>query len=325
MVGHASDESESKADMSSSGSKDEASGNENSPKEKQQQQDGNGDEEEQQQQTPSAVGFWDPSLKAVRNEAFTKWTITTAFLMAFIIACLSLYWGVFTHVEDNLTSLHIMVADFDAQVAPYNQSGVTPMVGPTIQQLAAQQVQSPRPSLGYVNLGAAHFNYDPIQVRRAVYDFKAWGAIIINPNATALLYDAVQYGNTSYDPLGAGQLVYVQARDSTNWDTYIYPQISTLLTEATSMVGQQWTQMVMQNATSNQTLLQNLANVPQALSPAIGFSQYNLRPFYPATTTPTVSIGLIYLIIISFFSFSFYLPIHFKVRPLHHPPHPTTH
>lgn len=29
---------------------------------------------------------------------------------------------------------------------------------------------------------------------------------------------------------------------------------------------------------------------------------------------PSVSIGLIYLIIISFFSFAFYLPIHFKVR-----------
>jgi hypothetical protein len=79
------------------------------------------------------------------------------------------------------------------------------------------------------------------------------------------------------------------------------------------MVGQTWARQIMQQATSNQTLLENMAQAPSALSPAIGFSMFNLRPFYPYVSIPAVSIGLIYLIIISFFSFSFYLPIHFKV------------
>ena len=85
------------------------------------------------------------------------------------------------------------------------------------------------------------------------------------------------------------------------------------------MVGEMWTRQVLQNATTNQTLLNNIAQVPQALSPAIGFSMFNLRPFYPYVTIPAVSIGLIYLIILAFFSFSFYLPIHFKVSLLHNP------
>jgi hypothetical protein len=60
--------------------------------------------------------------------------------------------------------------------------------------------------------------------------------------------------------------------------------------------------------------------VPQAINPAIGFSQYNLRPFFPYTSIPAVSIGLIYLIIVSFFSFSFYLPIHMQyLNPKGHP------
>ena len=75
--------------------------------------------------------------------------------------------------------------------------------------------------------------------------------------------------------------------------------------------------MVMQNATTDNTLIRNAALAPQALSPAIGFSMFNLRPFYPYQVIPSVSIGLIYLIIISFFSFAFYLPIHFKVRILY--------
>ncbi|KAK3724821.1 hypothetical protein LTR37_000869 [Vermiconidia calcicola] len=282
---------------------------------------GGSDDEEQQQGTPAPVGFWHPSLKHVRHEAFLKWTITTALLMAFILGCLSLYWGVFTHVESNIRALHIMVADFDGQVAPYNTSGETPIVGPAIRRLAQQMADSVTPNLGYRNYDAAHFDYDPIQVRQDVYDFKAWGAIIVNANATSMLYSAIRNGNTSYDPLGACQLVFVQARDQTNWDSYIYPLISPFMTEAISMVGEQWTQAVMQNATNDASLVRNAANVPQALSPAIGFSQFNLRPFYPYTMTPAISVGLIYLIIISFFSFAFYLPIHFKyLKPEGHPP-----
>lgn len=259
------------------------------------------------------VGFWHPSLKHVRREAASKWILTTTILMAFILGVLSIYWGALYRAEENLSSLVIYVIDFDGQAAPYNTSGIQPVVGPAIVQLAQQIVNSGMPHLGYGSLPAANFNYDPIQVRQAVYDWDAWAAIIINPNATAMLYSAVQNGNASYDPMGACQLIYQDSRDDTNWFDFIYPQIVPFMTEATSMVGQEWTRMVMQNATTNNALVQNLARVPQALSPAIGFSMYNLRPFYPYQAIPAVSIGLIYLIIVSFFSFSFYLPIHFKV------------
>lgn len=261
----------------------------------------------------TSVGFFHPSLKHVRREAMAKWTLTTATLMFFILGILSIYWGALFKAEQNLSKLVIYVIDFDGQSAPYNTNGIQPFVGPTIVQLAQQKVNSGMPHLGYESLPAANFGYDPIGVRQAVYDNEAWAAIIINPNATAMLYSAVQNGNVSYDPMGACQLVYQDSRDDTAWFDFIYPEISPLMTEATSMVGRQWASMVMQNATNDDTLVRNLANVPQALSPAIGFSQYNLRPFYPFTAIPAVSIGLIYLIIVSFFSFSFYLPIHMKV------------
>lgn len=233
--------------------------------------------------------------------------------MTFILGVLSIYWAVLYHVEENLSSLVVYIVDFDGQVAPYNASGIQPIVGPTIVQMGMQLADSPVPNLGYGSMPPSAFNYDPIQVRQAVYDQKAWAAIIINPNATAMLYSAVQNGNVSYDPLGACQLVYTEARDDTNWYDFISPALSQYQTQATTMVGEQWTRMVLQNATTDPVLLRNVARVPQALSPAIGFSQFNLRPFYPTQAIPAVSIGLIYLIILSFFSFSFYLPIHFKV------------
>jgi hypothetical protein len=215
----------------------------------------------------------------------------------------------------------VYVVDFDGQGAPYNTSGIKPFVGPIITGLARTQVASGTPTVGWGPLSGSDFNYDPIAVRQAVYDWHAWAAIIIMPNATQQLYSAVQNGNTSYDPMGACQLIYQDSRDDTNWFDFLAPIITQFQTQATSMVGEQWAKMVLQNATNDQALLRNIISVPQAISPAIGFSEYNLRPFYPYTAIPATTIGLIYLIIISFFSFAFYLPIWIKLlNPKEHAP-----
>ncbi|KAH7130475.1 hypothetical protein B0J11DRAFT_602818 [Dendryphion nanum] len=264
------------------------------------------------------VGFWHPSIRQVRNRAFVKWTITTAILMAFILAVLSIYWGVFFKVEDRLTHLSVFVVDFDG-IAP-DDSGNAPFVGPMITRLVQETLNSGQPTLGYSSRPPSEFGNDPLRVRQAVYDFNAWAAIVINPNATAMLYSAIATGNMSYDPMGACQLIYQDSRDETNWFDFILPLISTLIRQAQSTVGTEWARMVLRNA-SDPTTLANMQAVPQALNPAIGFSEYNLRPFFPYTGIPAVSIGLIYLIIISFFSFSFYLPIHMQfINPKGHPP-----
>ncbi|KAJ9644709.1 hypothetical protein H2199_003672 [Coniosporium tulheliwenetii] len=255
--------------------------------------------------SPQSVGFWDHRLKEVRHTAFKKWILTN--------------WGVFFHAEQNLSSFVVYIVDFDGQT-PYDTTPIPPLVGPTISQLSNQMVSSGRPTLGFLNVPPSNFSNDPIQVRQAIYNWDAWVAVIINPNATAMLYPAITTGNTSYDPLGACQLVYQTGRDDTTYHSFILPIINMLTREATSMVEQMWAGMVLQNAT-DPVILAGMQAAPQAISPAIGFSEFNLRPLYPYTATAATTIGLIYLIIISFFSFSFYLPIHMQyLKPEGHPP-----
>lgn len=125
-------------------------------------------------------------------------------------------------------------------------------------------------------------------------------------------------GNTSYDPLGACQVVWVEARDHDTYSSYIIPLLNKLQTEITFSFGSMWAEMVLKDSN---IATENLQRAPQALNPAIGFSKYSLRPFAPAVLIPAVSVGLIYLIIISFFSFAFFLPIHLRfITPDGHPP-----
>lgn len=108
--------------------------------------------------------------------------------------------------------------DFDGQVEPY--TSITPIIGPAAVTAALGHQNSNFPTLTYQNISPAAFDYDVMRVRAAVYDEQAWAALIINPNATALATQAIQQGNTSYDPAGAFQLIIVSAREDATIYSY---------------------------------------------------------------------------------------------------------
>ncbi|KKA19586.1 hypothetical protein T310_6443 [Rasamsonia emersonii CBS 393.64] len=117
-------------------------------------------------------------------------------LAVFILSVLSLYWGVLFGVEQNLPSLTTWIVDFDGKVAPYNTT--TPVVGPFITNAFANMHPSTYDRLGWTIRSAEEFDNDPWAVRQGVYDEHAYVAIIINPNATALLRAAVNEGDLQH-------------------------------------------------------------------------------------------------------------------------------
>ncbi|KAJ9605459.1 hypothetical protein H2200_010116 [Cladophialophora chaetospira] len=255
----------------------------------------------------SRVPIWHQELRTTRRIVAKEWARTTLLLCGAILALLSIFWGAFLHVRNNLGSLVVWVVDFDGQVAPYDNG--TPFVGPMVTKMAESLIETETPHVGFGVLPAEYFDYDPIRVRSLIYQQKAWAAVMVMPNATALLRAAVSTGNSSYDPKEACQIVYVEARDTTAIDTYIMPELYAFQTAVISAVGTAWSKSVLQeNLTTTQ--LSNIQKAPQAIAPAIGFTSVNLRPFGPPQVTPAVSTGLIYLIIVAFFSFSFFMPTH---------------
>jgi hypothetical protein len=220
------------------------------------------------------------------------------------LTVLSIYWGALFGVYDRLPNLTVWIVDFDAQVAPYN-TGTSPIVGPFVTKAFRELEPQVVNNLGWTVKSAGDFDYDPIRVREGIYDEDAWMAIIVNANATTLLQNAVINGNSSYDPTGAGQIIFNSARDQTTTASYVLPALLDVLLPLVGEFGKEWATKLGRNASS-----QNVFRTPQAVNPAIGFSLIDLRPFTPPASSPAISIGLIYLIIISFFSFSFLMPIH---------------
>lgn len=164
----------------------------------------------------------------------------------------------------------------------------------------------------------AQYDNRPMAVRQGAYDEHVWAALVVNANATALLRRAVETGDCSCGPIGTAQFIYNKSQDEATYSNYILPMATKLQTQITSQFGEMWSAQVLSNTSLSRA---TFARAPQAISPAIGFSKQNLHPFYPYTATPAVSVCLIYLIIIAFFSFSFFHPVHTKyIIPQGHPP-----
>ncbi|KAJ5326286.1 MNNG and nitrosoguanidine resistance protein [Penicillium brevicompactum] len=225
-------------------------------------------------------------------------------LCVFVLAILSLFWAVQFSVEKKMSALTVWVVDFDGQVDPYRLAD--PLVGPIVANTTLDIIESRDVGLGYQIKSPADFQNDPVAVRQAVYDEHAYAAIIINSNATALLNAALSQGNTSYDPSGAVLVVTLSARDPTTYSNYIMPAIHQFERAVLSNFGSTWVKAAANNSFAT------LSRVPQALNPGIGFTTLDLRPFGPAVATPAITIGLIYLIIIAFFTFPFLMPIHLQ-------------
>ncbi|KAL4932354.1 SNG1 family protein [Aspergillus undulatus] len=244
---------------------------------------------------PKPVGFFDPALKDVRKQAVFKWARTVLMLCVFILAILSLYWAVQFTVDDKLNSLKVWVVNFDsAEDGP---------VGSAVVNLA-EQIGAGGQSLGYTIKSPAEFDNDPASVIQAVYDEHCWAAIIVSADASRRLADAITNGNDSYSPTDAAQFVIVQARDQTTFSSYITPAFNAFELQLRAQFGPEWVRNLTQ-------LSVDLSSAPpQAINPAISFNTLDLRPFAPAAATPSVTIGLIYLIIIAFFNFPFIMPVH---------------
>lgn len=262
---------------------------------------------------PTPVSFFDPALKDVRRRVYIQWIRTLSILCVFVFAVLSLYWGSQYATEENYPSLKVWVVNFDGQATHSDNDTI---VGRTVTTATNQILNSNHIHLGYQFKPPSDFNNDPWAVRQAIYNEHAWAAIIVQPNATSLLRQAITSQNASYDPTGAIETIIISARDQNAYYSYILPGLSILQTNILAEFGPQWARELTGSPSTN------LSRVPpQAINPGIGFTNIDLRPFAPAVAAPALTVGLIYLIIIAFFNFPFLMPIHAQfMKSDGHPP-----
>jgi hypothetical protein len=138
------------------------------------------------------------------------------------------------------------------------------------------------------------------QIEELVVQYKFWGAFVVFENSTATLRAALESGNQ--DDYWFKTLHYFNTggRQESAHATYCQPQVDAL----EFLFQEQKVPEIIRNLTadfSNDKIKDLLTNTPRLLTSPLEFQNNDIRPFSGGVASAIDNVGLIYLVIISFY------------------------
>ncbi|KAF8602436.1 hypothetical protein BDV93DRAFT_607477 [Ceratobasidium sp. AG-I] len=233
-----------------------------------------------------AHSVFDPKIAHLRKIYIKIMLMTLALTIIIIWICLPVYWGSLARSSTHSPSLKTWVVDRDGGE----------IVQAVVQGLIATTQTSSKQHLGWLQVASDYVE----DVDAAIVDEKAWGAVVINPGASAKLAAARASGDSSYDPALAITFFYAQARNEQATGSYVNPLTITALTQIMQQYNAMSASKYISLVAGNATALQALASAPQTLTAGAWWTAENLRPYNAPVATALTLVGQIHLCIFAF-------------------------
>ncbi|KAF9257619.1 hypothetical protein L218DRAFT_1016242 [Marasmius fiardii PR-910] len=233
---------------------------------------------------PFSASFTDKNLAKARS-TYLQILIGGAFgITVAMFAVFSIYWGALWKTPAH--SLNGWVVDFDGST-----------VGNAVSE--AVLASSSSSEIQWTSIPTSMFPGGVKDVMHMVLEEKAWVAVVINSEVTSALNSAVESADPRYDSSSAVSVYAQEARNENAFRAIIRPTVQEVL-EATSeqFALQSARQITSSSAIDVQSLL---SNAPQVITRPVGYTVINMRPFDIPVATAITFVGLIYLLILSFF------------------------
>ncbi|KAJ7453213.1 hypothetical protein FB451DRAFT_673327 [Mycena latifolia] len=199
-----------------------------------------------------------------------------------IFAVFSIYWGSLWQSPDH--TLPGWIIDFDGgavgQVVSSALSGISPG----------------KSGVSWRVVSASQFSDGMAQLESAIVQEETWYALTINRGATANLTAAVSVADSSYNSSLAITFIGSEARNEN-----IYRVHSRIVSAQIEAITHQFALQFIKNISSSANIGTILSTAPELVSRPIYYTTANLRPFDVAVASAVTFVGLIYLLILSFF------------------------
>lgn len=267
----------------------------------------------------SRYSFFNLSLKDQRRKLGLKILLIYLIMGTLLLATFSIYWGSMYKRNERLTNLKMLVVVEDSEtidgVDPYiGRSVVEVLQAPHVARLGGWTIYN---RTEFAKEAAKHNNDIDTEVTRLVHQQDYWSAIHIKANATYNLYNAVKNGDTNYN-VTENTIVatYETGRDFISVPNYI----TSALRIACGIWQEQYVGDVKMNITKqlqreNSSFSLQSDNL-QVLTTALGFLYKDLTTYSNSVIMAPSQVGLIYMVIVTFFGFNFFADIHLQVVKL---------
>lgn len=231
---------------------------------------------------PPKFPFFAPENKDLRWTILKKYIIIIICFWIFILTVWSIYWGSLYNRQDRLINLSILIGLEQDANAPISK---------------ALQLATENSELSKAATWVFKSNISETEIQDLIHNENYWGAIFVTENnVSEQLINSFQSG-LNISTQNFVHSLYETARDPNAMESIIEPTLFKFASYFQSALQSYSYPLILSNLTSNQ--FANLQNTNLLSSyPVIQYIDAN--PVYPITSGP-LQIGLIYLIIITFF------------------------
>ncbi|KAG7909123.1 hypothetical protein KL906_002617 [Ogataea polymorpha] len=241
-----------------------------------------------EQQGPVKAGFWSNQFSQHRGKFLKQYAAIIVILWMFILSVFSIYWGAMYQRGSRLVNLKILLiveegASIDNSDYPVSQALLQVAESPAV-----------KPLLGWTR----HAHADEDWVINEVWKQKYWGALYVTSNnVSQQLVQALQNGQD----LNTSMLVkgyYETGRDPNGVNSFVEPGMLKFGAAFTDIMQQEVYPRLLSQLSSEQfTSLQNITT----LSHVPDITMIDGIPVSDYTVMAPLQVGLIYIIIVTFF------------------------
>ncbi|KAK9484658.1 hypothetical protein V1527DRAFT_185770 [Lipomyces starkeyi] len=250
------------------------------------------------------LGFCSKYFEQMRWNALKTFGISILVMGTLLIGIHSIFWGSLFQRQKYLNRVNFFLVNFDSNADSILSSTFLSSASRYAIAAGSATVQDETSVYANGNIDAVYND---------VVEQKNWGAFVVLPNATAKLIAALKEpsGAAGYDS-DLVQFVYAQARDPSAYDS-LMPWIFGLSASFTSELSSEILRLTMNNSDYSASNIINQA--PYLLSSPATVLLTNIRPMDNPVTGAIMQLGLVHLIIISFFQFDFFQQVHKSFFP----------
>lgn len=261
------------------------------------------------------LGFWDLEFHSQRITIVLTMFTNYIFLIAGFLIALCVYWGAYYNRSDRYKNVKfaVMIADEGVEADGETVAVVGSLVSgffslPAFKAAGDFSVMNS----SVVSSASTALNMTPEQyMRREVHRGLYKAAYFVPPDATALLAEALLSLNTSFNP-GSDLLTayYETGSDYNGVNNYFSSMVASVVANfALYILKTPWMEytLLLVNSTQASEILDRL---PQLLTSLPQFNIVDGNPVAEQVVQAPLQVGLIYLVVFTFFQFIFSLPIH---------------
>ncbi|KAK9463420.1 uncharacterized protein V1516DRAFT_20320 [Lipomyces oligophaga] len=255
---------------------------------------------------PVKRGFFSSHLKQKRILILRGAVVNILIMGFFMMGIISIYWASFYKRNELLRRVKIWIVDAD------NGS----LVG-TQFTTYAQQLATELDSVQVEVHDASQYTYD--NLLDLVVEESTWGVFYIHDTASSNLLAAFENPATTgaqYNSSEPIEFIYSQARDQLAMGSIV-----TWVNEVASGFRASFALSALKLASQNYSIDTIISEAPVVITSPVIIEFNDLRPFDSAILMTVTQVGLIFLIIVSFFQFNFFQPTHMiiaqDIKPVH--------